>query len=153
MNPSSNVSIKKFTFHQLQQHVAIFRIFCTCCHTNACKSHPQPYFVTVLCLYRGTCNSSCPSGVNAGGSGCILWSGKDEADAHTVVSSDFNELHCLEEIMIFRLQLSSRFHNQQSHASHNSIQPKTNNNPSGNNSMNRWSQGHWCCSTNPQQSD
>lgn len=33
------------------------------------------------------------------------------------------------------------------------IQPKPNNNPSDNNSMNRWNQGHWCSPTNCHQSD
>lgn len=105
----------------------------------------------VLLLFC-VCITSCPAGVNAG-SACTLCSGKDEGDAHTVVLSYLSELHSLEEIKILRLQLSSRFHNQQSHASHNPVQPKPNNNPPGSNSKNRCSLGHWCCPTNPHQSD
>lgn len=121
-------------------------------HTVSHKCMDINLTPSLVLLLFCVCITFCPAGVNAG-SACTLCSGKDEGDAHTVVLSYLSELHSLEEIKILRLQLSSRFHNQQSHASHNPVQPKPNNNPPGSNSKNRCSLGHWCCPTNPHQSD
>lgn len=103
MNLSPNVSIKSLHFisyNSTWPRSESSAQGVTQMHAN--KSHPQMYFVTVLCLYHGTCNTSYPSGVNAG-FGCTLCSGKGEADAQAVVLSDLDELSSLEEIMILRL--------------------------------------------------